>query len=170
MRGLILLFCLALFLFSNIGAYELGVSPPRFEFNLSSGERQCGGITIFSDNYVGGLILTDNLDNSLKVNYPDRIYLDKNSKVSFCVIANEIGRFEGNLLFRTENANIEVGCKINVHVFENLAGEGSLITGNSIFDDLDVGGRGTIFAVSEGLFLAICLAVLFFLFRKARKH
>lgn len=172
------LFYLVLFVFfiDFVSAYQLGVSPS--EINIASGS--CGEIYIFSNDYIGEILVRDRWsmereenfrdyllksdELGIRVDYEDDFYLNGIVRKKFCFSGS--GKYGGILVFEAVEGNVAVGVRINFNGKPNLR---SFISGMSIGSEQS--GNVSGFGVREMVLvssLGVSLALVFLLFAVLR--
>ena len=174
-------FSILLFIF-NVSATQLGISPPKLEFNSIENERVCENFTLYVKNYSGELIGEDkwnanesknlrdyNLkaeDLKLEVDYIERIVMNEETKKEkICITGEKQGIHYGALFFRGEESYAGVGIwlKANIEKNEKL-GERVFLTGFNVVDRANKELLPFSLVV-----MALLLAVLIFLLVKRSK-
>lgn len=120
---------IVLCLIEFVSAYNLGVSPPSVDVNLTSGEK-CVDFWVISRDYMGKIFVEDrwtdkNSDNildygknaedfGLKLRYDSKVDLISSKKVEICFSGGKDGDYYGLILFKTGEGSMEMASRVKV--------------------------------------------------------
>jgi hypothetical protein len=138
-----------IFLISFASAFELSISPPQIDFNLTANHESCSQINVYlekPDTLIGAdkwaqkgiterkfsLHTLSSKDLGLKVNYPKRLQAQNLTKINVCISAKNAGFYHGLLLYKTESSKSGVGIWINLNVTNSEIFSIKKLTGNVI--------------------------------------
>ena len=136
MKRLFLFIFLILLFLDVSSAVNLGISPPKIEFNGYVNKKICRNVVIYAKDYNGYLMGEDkwksgeesrdlnqyDLDSSffdIKMDYLNEYKVDKKDykkEIKVCITPQEGGIYYGALVFTTENSYASVGSWLILNI------------------------------------------------------
>ena len=168
-------FILFIFLLENTFASEIGLSPTQLDFSGETNQKICREFSVSCDSYCK-VILEDrwaekeilnkklslhNLNSEslgLEIFYPIEVALNKEGKISVCVLGKESGNYHGVILARKENSNSGVGVWLNVSLEQGTFV--SKLTGAVVGEDKNYSGFVLVFSFCLLIFLLLLILLL----------
>lgn len=173
-------FLLIINFFVNAAAFEMGIKPPRLSFDSEKGEFICKNLSVLYSGEKVKVILMDkwandededysdfvqNSNEKLRLDYPRNFEIYSDKKITICLKSEEIVRKKGVLIFEVNEKNLGIMIPVEVDIKDKDDDSLSLITGNSIIDDLKSSKLSYMLAFN----FLLCIVLFLMLIRLRRR-
>lgn len=190
MKEIVVLIVTILFLIiliNNVSAVKLGISNSSMEFVGEVNEKICRNIMVYSDydSFITSTTKWAEIENSnrdirnynlesydlgIKIDNLNKIKINKQKEIEICLTGTIPGRFNGALLFGTENSYAGIGTWINATIRREEIKQGgiNLLTGKAIDDFGYEGNKIKIFLMYSLIVLLFIFSILLLISRRLK--